>query len=175
MSFPVGRRYVVAALLVVGIPLATAHAAWTLKFHVENSTSSSLAEIVSGTAGQLAATTWTAQLPIGYNQDLTAEFVPLLVLARLRDDLASNTDQDSASARSWIAERMGSYANTPTNSIAGNLFATIALITVETSTWCGDDTGIDHRCTGDCISPCGVAGPTACCQCACVGHAVWVD
>lgn len=169
------RNRVVALLLLSLSPCVTAHAAWTLKYHFDKSSNSTTAEIVSGAAGQLAVTTCSHQLPVGYTQDLSAELVPLLVLARLRDDLADNSGLESSEARDWLVAQMGPYATIPTNIIPGNMFASLVLTTIETSTWCGDETGIDHRCIGDCLSPCGVAGPTACCECACVGHAVWVE
>ncbi len=168
--FPKLRVVLPIALLLVGAPC---WAGWTLVFSFDLSGNTSVAQVLDSAQVECAHVTRGGMLPVGHTVDDEA-VVPMSLLAELRDQLSNRTDTDAVEARTWIKARMGSFGETPTAGIPGNILAALHLLDpiIETSVYCGSWKGLKDECNGSCSSPCGVNGSNACCSCVCRGEAI---
>jgi hypothetical protein len=107
-----------------------------------------------------------AAVPVGYSPNGQSYFVPLRVLALLRDGCLESLHPEAATAAAWMKLLMGSYKNTPVANIPQNLLVALNK-TEETSEWCGSVRDASNKCGGSCTGP--DISPTTCTGCVCRG------
>ena len=118
----------------------------------------------------IAELSWAVRLPAGYSQDYTIEYVPMRVLAHIRDQADQSSHSEASTAASWIRSKMGSWCDTPLNDIPGSILAPID--TGTTTHWCGKQTTGDGWCPNDCTA---TDDPYHCGGCGCAADKQFPD
>lgn len=161
--------FLVSSLAVLAAPAAFAGQA-TFVASTDFAAGVGSAIVRDSTGAVVASEIWNQGLPVGHDAETGGAYLPVRVLAGLRDDVQEGSSPDRERILGALGSMLGSHRSTPITDVPSSLLAEAIYFAVK-SFYCGEYVhSLTHECMGSCISTCGV-GKEKCCGCACYGEA----